>query len=99
MVDRAQPTNRCSLNHFKSENFPRFDGSDVPQWTFQADQSFDYYHTPKDQRITTVAVHIQGCGSLISDDAENQPIPVMAWQAFMRGQILLQSFFFSGYIG
>jgi len=39
-------------------DFPCFDGSEVLQWIFKAEQFFDYYHTPKDQRLTIVTIHM-----------------------------------------
>jgi hypothetical protein len=39
-------------------DFPRFDGSDVLQWIFKAEQFFDYYNTPDTQRLTIAAVHM-----------------------------------------
>jgi len=39
-------------------DFPRFDGSDVLQWIFKAEQFFNYYHTPDEQRLIIVAVHL-----------------------------------------
>ncbi|KAJ1428448.1 Retrotransposon gag domain [Sesbania bispinosa] len=39
-------------------DFPRFDGTDVLQWIFKAEQFFDYYKTPDDQRLTIAAIHL-----------------------------------------
>ncbi|XP_014519802.1 uncharacterized protein LOC106776848 [Vigna radiata var. radiata] len=39
-------------------DFPRFDGSDVLQWIFKAEQFFEYYNTPDDQRLTIVAIRL-----------------------------------------
>jgi len=38
-------------------DFPRFAGSDVLQWIFKANQFFEYYNTPDDQRLTIAAIH------------------------------------------
>nr|KYP74492.1 Retrotransposable element Tf2 [Cajanus cajan] len=40
-------------------DFPRFDGSDVLQWIFRAEQFFEYYNTPDEQRIVIAAVHFE----------------------------------------
>ncbi|XP_017406476.1 uncharacterized protein LOC108319747 [Vigna angularis] len=40
-------------------DFPRFDGSDVLQWIFKAEQFFDYYDTPDEQRLTIAAIHFE----------------------------------------
>lgn len=49
---------------FQTQNvkldFPRFDGSDPLQWLFRDDQFFHFYSTPDDQRLTIVAVHMEG---------------------------------------
>ncbi|WVY96655.1 hypothetical protein V8G54_028806 [Vigna mungo] len=39
-------------------DFPRFDGSDVLQWIFKAEQFCSYYNTPDDQRLTIAATHL-----------------------------------------
>jgi len=39
-------------------DFPRFDGSDVLQWIFKAEQFFDYYKTPDKQRLLIASVHM-----------------------------------------
>ena len=39
-------------------DFPRFDGSDVLQWIFKAEQFFDYYKTPDEQRLLIASVHM-----------------------------------------
>ena len=40
-------------------DFPRFDGSEVLQWIFKAEQFFDYYNTPDTQRLTITAIHTE----------------------------------------
>jgi len=40
-------------------DFPRFDGSDVLQWIFRAEQFFNYYNTSDEQRLTIAAVHME----------------------------------------
>ncbi|KAJ1397503.1 Aspartic peptidase domain superfamily [Sesbania bispinosa] len=39
-------------------DFPCFDGADVLQWIFKAEQFFNYYNTPDDQRLTIAAIHL-----------------------------------------
>jgi len=39
-------------------DFPRFDGTNVLQWIFKAEQFFDYYGTPNLQRLTIAAIHM-----------------------------------------
>lgn len=41
-------------------DFPRFDGSEPLNWIFKAEQLFSYYSTPDEQRLTIVAVHMEG---------------------------------------
>jgi hypothetical protein len=38
--------------------FPRFDGSNVHEWIFRAEQFFDYYETPDPDRLTIASVHL-----------------------------------------
>ncbi|MCH79841.1 retrotransposon protein, partial [Trifolium medium] len=38
--------------------FPRFDGSNVHEWIFRAEQFFDYYDTPDLDRLTIASVHL-----------------------------------------
>ena len=49
-------------------DFPRFDGSEVLQWIFKAEQFFDYYNTPDPQRLTIATIHIERGSSLVSND-------------------------------
>jgi len=39
--------------------FPRFNGSNVLEWIFIAEQFFTFYNTPKEQRLTIAAVHME----------------------------------------
>jgi hypothetical protein len=38
--------------------FPKFDGSNVHEWIFRAEQFFDYYGTPDPDRLTITSVHL-----------------------------------------
>ncbi|PNX68989.1 hypothetical protein L195_g056467, partial [Trifolium pratense] len=38
--------------------FPRFDGTNVHEWIFRAEQFFEYYDTPDLDRLTIAAVHL-----------------------------------------
>ncbi|PNX92431.1 Ty3/gypsy retrotransposon protein, partial [Trifolium pratense] len=38
--------------------FPRFDGTNVHEWIFRAEQFFDYYDTPDSDRLTISSVHL-----------------------------------------
>jgi hypothetical protein len=38
--------------------FPRFDGKNVLEWIFRAEQFFDYYGTPDPDRLTIASVHL-----------------------------------------
>ena len=40
-------------------DFPKFDGGDVLQWIFKADQFFEYYQIPDEQRITLASIHFE----------------------------------------
>lgn len=46
------------VRHIKLD-FPRFDGSEVMNWIFRAEQFFDYYETPDNHRLTIAAVHME----------------------------------------
>ena len=39
-------------------DFPRFDGSNVMEWIFRAQQFFDYYDTPELDRVTIASIHM-----------------------------------------
>lgn len=56
-------TNKLGSSSFQVRNtkldFPEFDGIEVLQWIFKADQFFDYYKTPDEQRLTIAAVHME----------------------------------------
>ncbi|XP_050877871.1 uncharacterized protein LOC127081688 [Lathyrus oleraceus] len=38
--------------------FPRFDGTNVHEWIFRAEQFFGYYDTPDPDRLTIASVHL-----------------------------------------
>jgi len=40
-------------------DFPKFNGSDVMAWIFQAEKFFDYYGTPDEDRLTIAAIHME----------------------------------------
>lgn len=40
-------------------DFPRFDGTEVMNWIFRAEQFFDYYATPDVHRLTIAAMHME----------------------------------------
>ncbi|MCH79797.1 Ty3/gypsy retrotransposon protein, partial [Trifolium medium] len=39
-------------------DFPRFDGKDVLNWIFKAEQFFDYHNTPDEDRLMISSVHL-----------------------------------------
>ncbi|MCI39011.1 hypothetical protein A2U01_0060240 [Trifolium medium] len=39
-------------------DFPRFDGKDVLNWIFKAEQFFDYHNTPDEDRLIISSVHL-----------------------------------------
>lgn len=41
-------------------DFPRFDGTNPLDWIFKAEQFFEYYSTPDDQRMKIASVHMDG---------------------------------------
>ena len=64
-------------------DFPRFDGKNVMDWIFKAEQFFDYYATPDADRLIIASVHL---------DHEVVPwyqmlqktAPFHSWKAFTR---------------
>ncbi|KAE9612033.1 hypothetical protein Lal_00048864 [Lupinus albus] len=40
-------------------DFPKFDGSEVLNWIFKAEQFFNYYSTPDHHRITIASIHME----------------------------------------
>jgi len=64
-------------------DFPKFDGSDVLQWIFKAEQFFDYYNTPDDQRLIIASVHLEKeVVPWFQMQARNHAFP--SWVAFTR---------------
>jgi hypothetical protein len=64
-------------------DFPRFDGTDVLQWIFKAEQFFNYYATPDDQRLTISSIHLdKGVVPWYQMLVRNQPFH--SWIAFTR---------------
>jgi hypothetical protein len=62
-------------------DFPRFDGTDVLQWIFKAEQFFTYYATPDDQRLTIASIHLdKGVVPWYQMLVRNQPFH--SWVAF-----------------
>ena len=39
---------------------PHFDGSNVSSWIFKMEQFFQFYNTPKDQRVLISSFHLEG---------------------------------------
>ncbi|PNX98879.1 hypothetical protein L195_g022137 [Trifolium pratense] len=39
-------------------DFPRFDGKDVLNWIFKAEQFFEYHNTPDEDRLVISSVHL-----------------------------------------
>lgn len=46
------------VRNFKLE-FPRFNGKNVLDWIFKAEQFFGYYHTPDPKRLIIATVHLE----------------------------------------
>lgn len=64
-------------------DFPRFEGSDVLNWIFKAEQFFDYYGTPDTQRLIIVAVHMEkDVVPWFQMVSRNQPF--QSWSLFTR---------------
>lgn len=40
-------------------DFPKFDGSEVLQWIFKAEQFYDYYNTSDAYRLTIAVIHLE----------------------------------------
>jgi len=64
-------------------DFPKFDGSEVLQWIFKAEQFFDYYKTPDDQRLLIASMHLEKeVVPWFQMQAKNHAFPT--WVAFTR---------------
>ncbi|MCH95963.1 hypothetical protein A2U01_0016946, partial [Trifolium medium] len=64
-------------------DFPRFDGSEVLNWIFKAEQFFEYYSTPDVHRLTIAAVHMEkDAVPWFQMMARNNPF--QSWAAFTR---------------
>jgi hypothetical protein len=59
----ASGSSSSSTQPFQMRNikldFPRFDGSEVLNWIFKAEQFFEFYDTPDNHRLTIAAVHME----------------------------------------
>ena len=64
-------------------DFPRFDGSEVLQWIFQAEQFFDYYNTSDTQCLTIAAIHMEN-EVVPWFQMTNQSTPFQSWIDFTR---------------
>jgi len=40
-------------------DFPRFNGLNVLEWIFRAEQFFTFYNAPEEQRLTIAAIHME----------------------------------------
>ncbi|GAU44596.1 hypothetical protein TSUD_187860 [Trifolium subterraneum] len=68
LIDQSPPKQNhgAGLNHnrqpFQVRNvkheFPRFDGTNVHEWIFRAEQFFYYYNTPDSDRLTISSIHL-----------------------------------------
>lgn len=64
-------------------DFPRFDGSEILNWIFKAEQFFDYYATPDNHRLTIAAVHMEkDVVPWFQMISRNQPF--QSWNMFTR---------------
>ena len=49
------------IDHFSGVclkvDFPRFTGTNASQWIYQAEQYFEIYQIPKDQKVSLVVVY------------------------------------------
>jgi len=56
-------SNSTSSSSFQVRNikidFPKFDGTNILQWIFKAEQFFEYYNTPELHRFTIVAIYLE----------------------------------------
>lgn len=59
MVVAPPSTHSYPLRSIKLD-FPKFDGTEPLHWLFRAEQFFDYYGTPDDQRLAVAAVNMEG---------------------------------------
>lgn len=64
-------------------DFPKFDGKDVLDWIFKAEQFFDYYETPDVDRLTIAAVHLDK-DAIPWFQMMQRSQPFQSWQAFTR---------------
>ena len=59
----SQATNQPTRTPFQTRNvkldFPRFNGTEVLEWIFKAEQFFEYYNTPDADRITIASIHME----------------------------------------
>ncbi|GAU45358.1 hypothetical protein TSUD_239070 [Trifolium subterraneum] len=64
-------------------DFPRFDGKNVLNWIFKAEQFFDYHNTPDPDRLMIASVHLDQ--DVVPWFQMNQRShPFRSWQEFTR---------------
>ncbi|MCI25553.1 hypothetical protein A2U01_0046744, partial [Trifolium medium] len=63
--------------------FPRFDGTHAIEWIFKAEQFFEYYATPDEDRLTIAAVHLDQ-KVVPWYQMMQRTNPFQSWQIFTR---------------
>ncbi|MCI24697.1 retrotransposon-derived protein PEG10-like, partial [Trifolium medium] len=63
--------------------FPRFDGTHAIEWIFKAEQFFEYYNTPDEDRLTIAAVHLDQ-KVVPWYQMMQRTNPFQSWQLFAR---------------
>ncbi|XP_050902350.1 uncharacterized protein LOC127112789 [Lathyrus oleraceus] len=78
----AAPPPLFHVRNIKLE-FPRFNGKNVLDWIFKAEQFFGYYHTPDPERLIIASVHLeQEVVSWFQMVTRSQPF--QSWHDFTR---------------
>ena len=76
------PSQPFQMRNIKLD-FPQFDGSEVMNWIFKAEQFFEFYDTPDHHRLTIAAVHMEkDVVPWFQMISRNQPF--QSWTMFTR---------------
>jgi len=79
---KEPPKNSFQVRSVKLD-FPRFDGKNVMDWIFKAEQFFDYYSTPDADRLLIASVHLDH-DVVPWYQMMQKTIPLLSWPALTR---------------
>ena len=67
--------------------FPRFKGDDPAAWVYKANQYFNFYHTPLNERLLMASFHMDGDALIWFQDCEATS-GFMTWESFVEALLI-----------